>query len=59
MNIKTLIFGMQVVAFLFAGATAAFRIANNKHFASDVLVGAGIGTSFRNYIFAFESVTIF
>ncbi|MBC5837973.1 phosphatase PAP2 family protein [Flavobacterium muglaense] len=31
--------------FLFAGATAAFRIANNKHFASDVLVGAGIGTA--------------
>ncbi|NRS87237.1 membrane-associated phospholipid phosphatase [Flavobacterium sp. 7E] len=29
--------------FLFAGATAAFRIANDKHFASDVLVGAGIG----------------
>ncbi|MEZ7498988.1 phosphatase PAP2 family protein [Flavobacterium sp. Arc3] len=29
--------------FLFAGATAAFRIANNKHFASDVIAGAGIG----------------
>ena len=29
--------------FLFAGATAAFRIANNKHYASDVLVGSGIG----------------
>ena len=29
--------------FLFAGATAALRLANNKHFASDVLAGAGIG----------------
>lgn len=29
--------------FLFAGATAAFRIANDKHYASDVLTGAGIG----------------
>ena len=29
--------------FLFAGATAAFRLANNKHYASDVLAGAGIG----------------
>ncbi|MCW2118100.1 phosphatase PAP2 family protein [Flavobacterium sp. 7A] len=29
--------------FLFATATGVLRIANNKHFASDVLVGAGIG----------------
>jgi membrane-associated phospholipid phosphatase len=29
--------------FLFAGATAVFRVANNKHFASDVVTGAGIG----------------
>lgn len=29
--------------FLFASATAAFRLANNKHYASDVLAGAGIG----------------
>ena len=29
--------------FLFAGVTAAFRVANNKHYASDVITGAGIG----------------
>lgn len=29
--------------FLFASATGILRIANNKHFASDVLTGAGIG----------------
>ncbi len=31
--------------FLFATATGVLRIANNKHFASDVLTGAGIGTA--------------
>lgn len=29
--------------FLFASATAALRVANNKHYTSDVLAGAGIG----------------
>jgi membrane-associated phospholipid phosphatase len=29
--------------FLFATATGVFRIANNKHYTSDVLTGAGIG----------------
>ncbi len=29
--------------FLFAAATGALRIANNKHYTSDVLAGAGIG----------------
>jgi membrane-associated phospholipid phosphatase len=29
--------------FVFAATTGAFRIANNKHYASDVLAGAGIG----------------
>ena len=29
--------------FLFATTTAIFRIANNKHYSSDVLTGAGIG----------------
>ena len=29
--------------FLFAATTAIFRIANNKHYSSDVLTGAGIG----------------
>ncbi|OCB76889.1 phosphatase PAP2 family protein [Flavobacterium crassostreae] len=31
--------------YIFAGATAVFRMANNKHFASDVLAGAGIGVA--------------
>lgn len=31
--------------FLFATATGLLRIANNKHYASDVLTGAGIGTA--------------
>ena len=31
--------------FLFATATGVLRIANNKHYASDVLTGAGIGTA--------------
>jgi membrane-associated phospholipid phosphatase len=29
--------------FVFATATAILRIANNKHYSSDVLAGAGIG----------------
>jgi membrane-associated phospholipid phosphatase len=28
---------------LFATATGIFRVANNKHYTSDVLTGAGIG----------------
>lgn len=31
--------------FLFATATGVLRIANNKHYVSDVLTGAGIGTA--------------
>jgi membrane-associated phospholipid phosphatase len=31
--------------YLFAAATGFLRIANNKHFTSDVLAGAGIGTA--------------
>ena len=30
-------------AYTLASATGALRIANNKHWASDVLVGAGLG----------------
>ena len=47
--------------FLFAGATAAFRIANNKHFASDVLTGAGIGLAsgiIFSHISPFQSLRI-
>ena len=46
--------------FLFASATAALRIANNKHYASDVLAGAGIGMAsglMVSYWNPFKSVT--
>jgi membrane-associated phospholipid phosphatase len=35
----------------------AFRLANNKHFASDVLAGAGIGMA-SGIIFSFESAKV-
>jgi hypothetical protein len=38
---KTLIFGTLVV--FICWCNCSFRLANNKHFASDVLAGAGIG----------------
>jgi membrane-associated phospholipid phosphatase len=38
---KTLIFGTLVGFYLLV--QLSFRLANNKHFASDVLAGAGIG----------------
>lgn len=47
--------------FLFAGATAAFRIANDKHYASDVLAGAGIGMAsgiLFSHINPFQSLRI-
>lgn len=36
---------LVVGAYTLASATAALRMANNKHWASDVLVGAGLGIS--------------
>jgi membrane-associated phospholipid phosphatase len=45
--------------FLFATTTGIFRIANNKHYASDVLTGAGIGLAagiFVNYYNPFRSM---
>lgn len=47
--------------FLFATATGALRIANNKHFTSDVLAGAGIGLAVGtivSYWNPFKSFTI-
>ncbi|TDD96614.1 phosphatase PAP2 family protein [Flavobacterium cellulosilyticum] len=46
--------------FLFATATAALRVANNKHYTSDVLAGAGIGVVsglIVSYWNPFKSVT--
>ncbi len=46
--------------FLFATATGFLRIANNKHYTSDVLAGAGIGTAVGlavSYWCPFKSVT--
>jgi hypothetical protein len=47
--------------FLFATATGVLRIANNKHYASDVLTGAGIGTAVGllvSYWHPFQSFSI-
>lgn len=46
--------------FLFATATGFLRIANNKHYTSDILAGAGIGTAVGlavSYWCPFKSVT--
>jgi len=45
---------------LFASATGILRIANNKHYTSDVLTGAGIGLAsglIVSYWNPFQSVT--
>ena len=47
--------------YLFATATGFLRIANNKHYTSDVLAGAGIGTAVGlavSYWSPFKSVTL-
>ena len=47
--------------YLFAAATGFLRIANNKHYTSDVLAGAGIGTAVGlavSYWSPFKSVTL-
>jgi membrane-associated phospholipid phosphatase len=47
--------------FLFATATGILRIANNKHYASDVLTGAGIGLAsgiFISYYNPFQSINL-
>ena len=47
--------------FLFATATGFLRIANNKHYTSDVLAGAGIGTAIGlavSYWSPYKSFTI-
>ena len=47
--------------YLFAAATGFLRIANNKHYTSDVLAGAGIGTAVGlavSYWSPFKSLTL-
>ena len=47
--------------YLFAAATGFLRIANNKHFTSDVLAGAGIGTAIGlavSYWSPFKSIAL-
>lgn len=45
--------------YAFATATGAFRIANNKHWVSDVLVGAGIGMLVTELVYYFEPLKNF
>jgi len=59
------LYGREVgtVAYLIAGLVAVSRINDNKHFLSDVIVGAGIGTiigrgfakTYNKYSIGFDS----
>ena len=40
--------------YVFSATTGAFRMINNKHWLSDVLVGAGIGIAVTNLVYYFE-----
>ncbi|MFK5880100.1 MAG: phosphatase PAP2 family protein [Flavobacteriaceae bacterium] len=40
--------------YAFSTATAVFRVLNNKHYVSDVLVGAGIGIAITELTYAFK-----
>lgn len=45
--------------YIFASATAAMRVANNKHWISDVMVGAGLGIVVTNLVYYFEPLKNF
>lgn len=45
--------------YAFATTTATFRVLNNKHWVSDVLVGAGIGIIVTNLVYYFEPLKSF
>ncbi|WP_111709543.1 phosphatase PAP2 family protein [Lutibacter citreus] len=45
--------------YAFAAATGSFRVVNNKHWISDVLVGAGIGIIVTQIIYHFEPLKRF
>jgi membrane-associated phospholipid phosphatase len=40
--------------YAFSTATAVFRVLNNKHYVSDVMVGAGIGIAITELTYAFK-----
>lgn len=46
-------------SYAFAITTASFRMINNKHWLSDVLVGAGIGIIVTNLVYYFEPLKNF
>lgn len=45
--------------YAFAATTGVFRVINNKHYISDVLVGAGIGILVTNLVYYFEPLKNF
>jgi hypothetical protein len=45
--------------YAFATTTATFRVLNNKHWVSDVLMGAGIGILVTNLVYYFEPLKSF
>ena len=45
--------------YAFATATGGFRVANNKHWVSDVMVGAGIGMLVTQLVYHFEPLKSF
>ena len=45
--------------YAFATTTATFRVLNNKHWISDVLMGAGIGILVTNLVYYFEPLKSF
>ena len=51
--------GLAYSGYAFATLTGGFRIANNKHWISDVLVGAGIGILVTHLVYHFEPLKRF
>jgi membrane-associated phospholipid phosphatase len=45
--------------YFFSTTTAAFRVINNRHWISDVLVGAGIGIITTELVYYFEPLKNF
>jgi hypothetical protein len=45
--------------YVFATTTATFRMLNNKHWVSDVLLGAGIGILVTNFVYYFQPLKNF
>jgi len=51
--------GLAYSGYAFATTVGIFRMLNNKHFLSDVLVGAGIGIAVTNLVFYFKPLKNF